>query len=435
MRRILLPVKRVVARAVRAALIRHGRGEPDDLTGADRRVTIMLVSAWGMGGTIRAAHNVAKHLAATGYDVELVSIMRSREEPFFGSFPPGVKAIALDDRRPGATPWYLRPVRALLRTRSSVLCHHADLSYSMWNLWSDVRAARVLRGRTGFLVATRPALNILAADLSPPGMITVGLEQMNLGHHNKPLRAAMARRYSKLDVLVALTAEDVEAYDRLLGGRVRLARIPNTVHDVSGSPADLDSRTILAAGRFVYQKGFDMLVEAFRAVHAAHPDWRLRICGRGELMEEITRAVSDHGVGSAVELPGPSDDMPGEMERASLYALSSRFEGFPLVLLEAMGKGMGVVAFDCPTGPRDIIDDHRNGLLVPAKDVEALAAAMIEMIEDVELRRRCGQAAAKTALEYTIEAIGPLWEELFQDLAARRPQTTGASDPGPRVEA
>jgi glycosyltransferase involved in cell wall biosynthesis len=417
MRSILLRLKRLVARGLRRVLIRYARAEPRDRTGAERRVTIMLTSAWGMGGTIRAAHNLAKHLAANGYDVELLSVMRTREEPFFGSFPPGVRATALDDRRPGATPAYLRPIRAVLRSRSSVIMHHADRNYPQWSVWADVRVAHALRRRTGYLVVTRPGLNILAADISPPGMITVGLEQMNLSHHIKPLRAAMARRYKGLDVLVALTEQDVAAYDRLLKGRVKLARIPNTVHDVDGARADLDSRTVLAAGRFVYQKGFDMLIEAFAVVHAAHPDWRLRICGRGELDAPIRQSVAEHGLEDVVELPGPSDDMPGEMERASVYVLSSRFEGFPLVLLEAMGKGMAVVAFDCPTGPRDIVDDHRNGILVPAKDVRALAAGILEMIEDDGLRRRCAAAATETAHEYTIDAIGPRWEELFKELA------------------
>jgi glycosyltransferase involved in cell wall biosynthesis len=281
----------------------------------------------------------------------------------------------------------------------------------------DLQLILALRRRTGFLVGTRPGLNILAALLRPPGMTTVGLEQMNLGHHVKALKKGMARSYGGLDVLVALTEEDREAYEKLLDGRVRLAVIPNTVHDVGGPPADLDSRTVLAAGRLVHQKGFDMLIEAFARVHAAQPDWRLKICGGGELQGRLVAAVAEHGLEDVVELPGPCSDLPGEMERASIYALSSRFEGFPLVLLEAMGKGMAVVAFDCPTGPRDIVDDHRNGILVPPKDVEAFAAGLLELIEDDELRRRCGPAAAETARQYTIEAIGPRWEALFRDLA------------------
>ena len=248
-------------------------------------------------------------------------------------------------------------------------------------------------------------------------MTIVGLEQMNLGHHIKALRKGMARSYGGLDVLVALTEEDREAYRKLLDGKVRLAVIPNTVYEVVGPRADLDSRTVLAAGRLAYQKGFDMLIAAFARVHAAQPGWKLKICGGGELEDPLREAVAEHGLEGVVDVAGPCADMPGEMERASIYALSSRFEGFPLVLLEAMGKGMAVVAVDCPTGPRDIIDDHRNGLLVPPKDIEALAAGLLELIEDDGLRRRCGPAAAETAKQYTIDAVGPRWEALFRDLA------------------
>jgi glycosyltransferase involved in cell wall biosynthesis len=100
--------------------------------------------------------------------------------------------------------------------------------------------------------------------------------------------------------------------------------------------------------------------------------------------------------------------------------LSSRFEGFPLVLLEAMEAGMAVVAFDCPTGPADIIEDHRNGLIVPAKDVDALGAALLEMIQDDELRRRCAAGAIESAREYTMDAVGPRWDALLADLRGAR---------------
>jgi glycosyltransferase involved in cell wall biosynthesis len=108
------------------------------------------------------------------------------------------------------------------------------------------------------------------------------------------------------------------------------------------------------------------------------------------------------------------------MAQASIYVLSSRFEGFPLVLIEAMSKGMACVAFDCPTGPADIVDDHRNGLLVPAKDVEGLTAALMEMVADEELRRRCGEAAVETAERFTMAAIGPRWDEMMQALLQER---------------
>ena len=113
-------------------------------------------------------------------------------------------------------------------------------------------------------------------------------------------------------------------------------------------------------------------------------------------------------------IEGPAEDIGADMAESAVFVLSSRFEGFPLILLEAMSKGMGIVSFDCPTGPADIVDDHRNGLLVPAEDVEGLARAIREIVEDEELRRRMAGAAIETAQQYTIEAIGPLWEELLR---------------------
>ncbi|HWM12363.1 MAG TPA: glycosyltransferase, partial [Solirubrobacteraceae bacterium] len=122
-------------------------------------------------------------------------------------------------------------------------------------------------------------------------------------------------------------------------------------------------------------------------------------------------------LGDRVELAGAAPDLGAELAKASVFVLSSRREGYPLVLLEAMSKGLAVAAFDCPTGPRDIVVDRENGMIVPPKDPEAFAEGLLALIEDEELRRRCGAAAAVTARDYTIEAIGPRWEALFRELA------------------
>ena len=112
------------------------------------------------------------------------------------------------------------------------------------------------------------------------------------------------------------------------------------------------------------------------------------------------------------------------MAQASIYVLSSRFEGFPLVLIEAMAKGMAVVAFDCPTGPRDIVRGPRERPADPAQDVEALSAGILEMIEDEELRRRCGAAAVDAAARYTMAADRPA---LGRDAARARAGAVGSA--------
>ena len=413
---------RAATAAVRRPLLRYASARLSSVEepGADGRVTILLFSAWGMGGTIRTTLNLAAYLAER-YEVEIISVMRSRERPFFGAFPPGVKVTALDDKRPDAVrPAPTALTRRLLRMCPSVLVHPSERWAPWFSLWTDVRLARKLRGRSGFLIATRPGLNLIAAQVAAPGLITIGEEHMHLRHHARSLRKSMERLYPKLDAFTVLTEGTRREYEAILDGRPRLAVIPNSVRELGGRTADLEAKTVLAAGRLVSQKGFDYLIPAFAQVAAAHPDWRLRICGRGKLRKRLQGMIEDHGLADVVTLAPPADDMGAELESASVFALSSRFEGFPLMLLEAMSKGMAVVSFDCPTGPADLIDDHRNGVLAPPRDAEALATALLEMVEDAELRRRCAAAAVETARRYRMEAIGPMWDDLLREVREER---------------
>jgi glycosyltransferase involved in cell wall biosynthesis len=414
-------LKRITTDLVRAALLRHVRAAPraEELAGADRRVFIVLWKAWSMGGTIRAAFNLAEYLTERGYEVEVISAVRDREEPFFGAFPAGVRVTTLLDRRSSRPRSPL--LERLLRSLPSLLMPEADRAVTAFSLWTDIRLVRRLRGRAGFLMGTRPGVNAAIARLDAPGLITIGLEQMNYKKHIRKMRKLIRQHYRGLDALVVLTEEDCAEYDRVFDGAIPLLhRIPNTVRPLAGAKADLDAKVVYSAGRLRKQKGFDFLIPAWAETAHLHPEWRLRLRGAGELRERLEALIEEYDVTDTVTLEGPADDIGADMAQASIFVLSSRFEGFPLTLLEAMSKGMGVVSFDCPTGPADIIDDHRNGLLVPPQDIESLAHAIREMVEDEELRRRAGAAAVETAQQYTMEAIGPQWEALFSELVSRR---------------
>jgi glycosyltransferase involved in cell wall biosynthesis len=411
----------VFSALVRRALVRYAQGAPG---GGDDpgRVVILLSSAWGMGGTIRAAINLAGWLAQSR-EVEIITPYRRRDEPFFGTFPAGVTVTALADERPGRGPRGATGLGyTVLRRFSSVLCPSADRLRKDHSLWSDVQLVRRLRGRAGILIGTRPGLNIMIAQLSPPGFRTVGLEQMHLANHRQRLRAAIARWYPQLDALVALTEQDVEEYDRLLDGGLRLASIPNTVRPLGGPEVDPSTKVAVAAGRLgrLGQKGFDLLLAAWAQVAERHPDWRLVIHGEGELRPELESMTRELGLAGGVELPGAATDMGRAMAEGSVFVLSSRFEGFPLILLEAMSKGLACASFDCPTGPAEIIDHGGNGLIVPAEDVGALSRAIVELIEDERLRARLGSVARETAAEYEMAAIGPRWDQLLESLEPAR---------------
>jgi glycosyltransferase involved in cell wall biosynthesis len=151
-----------------------------------------------------------------------------------------------------------------------------------------------------------------------------------------------------------------------------------------------------------------------------HPGWQLRIYGRGSLHGELTALIGRLGLTGRARLMGFSADLPQQLATGSVFAMSSRFEGFPMVLLEAMGCGLPPVSFDCPTGPGDIISSGRDGLLVPPRDVAALAAALEKMITDPALRRSAGLAAHRTVQQYSADRISQRWEDLFAELAAAR---------------
>jgi glycosyltransferase involved in cell wall biosynthesis len=151
----------------------------------------------------------------------------------------------------------------------------------------------------------------------------------------------------------------------------------------------------------------------------AHPDWQLRIHGAGPQRAELRRIILEHELYESVFLMGPTPQLGEALAAGSIFAMSSRFEGFGMVIVEAMSKGLAVVSYDCPRGPSEIITHGSDGLLVPELDVAALGSALAELAGDEERRRAYGQAAVETARRYDREAIGAQWDALLHRLGSR----------------
>ncbi len=407
---VLRLVRRTVLVAVKTARpLTAARGPASGGSGR-LRVRILLLHAHGMGGTTRAVLNLAGQLATT-HDVEIISLRRNRDEPFF-PFPAGVTVTALDD--------HIGPrgrACRLLSRLPSVLTPVEDASFRWLSLWSDLRlAARLASLRCDVLIGTRPSLNLLIAEIAPRGVLTIGQDHMNLGSYRRELRTAITRRYRRLDVVAVLTETSLADYGAALAGApVKIVKIPNSLPALSGGSATGEARVVLAAGRLIPQKGFDLLIEAFSLVAPKHPDWTLRIFGSGAQRDALRKMIAERGLGDRIDLRGRTTDLAAEMSKAAVYALSSRHEGLPMVLIEAMSKGLAIVAFDCPTGPAEMITHRRDGLLVPAEDVAAFAAALDEVLGDDDLRRGLAAGAATAARAYDPAVIGASWNALLAD--------------------
>ncbi|MEZ7123947.1 glycosyltransferase family 4 protein [Nonomuraea sp. AD125B] len=415
---------RALARKGRSAALRLYRGynrrkarsAPPPST---QRIHILLLHAHGMGGTIRTVFNLAGYLAEE-HDVEIVSILKEAEEPFF-PIDPRVRFRFLDDRlRPSRN-----PLRALLSKRPSRLIPQEESAYHRFNMWTDLQLARYIRSLdTGVLMGTRPGLNLVMAQLALPGVITIGQEHVALRTQPEPVQKLIKWRYRRLDALVTLTRADLNDYREALPKKPRkLTRIPNAVPPMSGDPSKLDAKVAVAVGRMTRIKGFHRLITAWETVAAAHPDWKLRIFGAGPQEDNLRAQIAEAGLQDKVELPGPTTDVGAELEKASVYVMSSRHEGFPMTVLEAMAKGLAIVSFNSPHGPKEMIKNEVDGLLIKPRTNANLAAGIIRVIEDEQLRRDLGAGALEKAETYSVEAVGRKWDALLAELLARRDGT------------
>lgn len=220
------------------------------------------------------------------------------------------------------------------------------------------------------------------------------------------------RKIKKADCVVTLTQEDKEFW-RTYTKRIEV--IPNILTITPKKVNDYRSKRIIAAGRYVHQKGFDLLLEAWHIINKNVSDWHLYIFGN-ENREPYQKIVDKYKMNNNTHLMGATKDIAGEFSKSSIFVLSSRFEGFGLVLAEAMSCGLPCVSFDCPYGPRDIITNREDGFLVENGNLEALSEAIKRLMTDEDLRRSMGEKALINVARYDSSNIMNRWEELFSSL-------------------
>jgi len=221
---------------------------------------------------------------------------------------------------------------------------------------------------------------------------------------------SLVSKLKRLDSFVVLTEEDKQAWPELKNVIV----IPDPLSFIPTQQSPLTEKRVIAVGRYVYQKGFDLLLRAWARIEKQYPDWQLAIFGDGN-RTPYEKLVKELGVDKTrCHLNGPTTNIQQEYVNSSLLVFSSRFEGFGMVLVEAMACGLPVISFACPCGPKDIIKDGEDGFLVDNGNVEALAANMFQLMGDESLRVSMSQAGQDNSHRFSMEQITIRWRAIFE---------------------
>ena len=247
---------------------------------------------------------------------------------------------------------------------------------------------------------------------------TAGLRVIGMSHESYEASRSSSRYarvkkfYPDVDRMLALTEEDSDAWAR--SGMSNAGAMPNPLMTTPVTLPDLDQPTVVTLRRLAHDKGIDMLLEAWSAIAAQYPDWRLSVYGSGPDEESLRRQARELGLDDQQIFRGLTTDLDAALSNASIYALPSREEGFPIALMEAMAYGLPSVAFDCAPGIRELLENEVSGLLINPGNVPGFAAALERLMKDADLRRRLGGQARESVGQFSPDAVVDRWEHLFE---------------------
>lgn len=375
------------------------------------KILYCMCSLYNPGGMERVLLNKVRYLREKmGWDVSVVTTDQ-HGRPTFYPFPEGVRVIDLginytDDN--GKNP-VLKTLGYLRRRRK----HRKALTELLLRERPDI-VDSLYPSESSFIPAIKDgSKKVLELHFNKFFRLQYGRSGL-LGLADRLRTRQDERIVRRFDSFVVLTEEDKGYW----GNLPNISVIPNAAITSEARRSDCSAHRVIAVGRLDYQKGFDRLIEAWGIVkkNPEYSDWRLDIFGQGEWKEMLEDMIIRKGLSDSAMLNKPTNSINEEYSKSSMIVMTSHYEGFGMVLVEAMLCGVPAIAFNCKCGPKDIIDDGRNGLLVPEGDVPALADAMKKLMRDETLRQRMGAEALKIRDKYSEKKVMDSWVRLLESL-------------------
>ncbi|MGW7317804.1 glycosyltransferase [Streptomyces sp. NPDC054854] len=375
-----------------------------------RDVFLVSNSVDELGGVTTWSHQMARLLTDRGHRVHVVGIAPVAEEirqklpadlPYatttlYDAHPPKARRLQGIKGRLNA------PERRRQAVRRAGMRDRAETLSGLF------RAARP----GGVVIVTQVWAMEWVALADTKGLSVIGMSHESFEASQKSTRGDRVRRhYSQVDRLLVLTPEDADLWIR--AGMENVDSMPNPLPFMPDSPAPRTSKVVASVGRLAFEKGVDLLLDAWADAAPHHPDWTLRIHGAGIEEESLRAHCASLGLDDSVEWMGSTDDVLGALRGASVFAQASRAEGFPITLLEAMAAGLPVAAFDCAPGVREIVEHGEDGLLARLGNTMELAGHLDALMSDADLRDRLGDAGFRSVRRFSSDEITDRWETLF----------------------
>ncbi|MEV0778254.1 glycosyltransferase [Streptomyces sp. NPDC050428] len=376
---------------------------------APPRDLILLANATDvLGGVTAWTHHMAHLFGDHGHRVQVVGIHEAELKLTLPEQPP-YRVTALYPAHP-PTPW--RPRTPLdhvnLAARRRERARVADKRRAVARLSEIFRAA----GPGALVIVTQvwPMEWVLEADTR--GLRLIGMSHESYEYSKRCHRFRWIKNsYPLVDRWLTLTQEDADAW--IAEGFDNVGAMPNALGALPPLPSPRTEKTVASIGRLDDQKGIDLLLETWSLVADERPDWRLRIYGAGQDSTALKEQCTELGLDDSVDWMGRTDDVAGALAASSVFVQSSRGEGFPLALMEAMASGVPCAAFDCAPGVREIIRDGEDGLLAPPGATDALADRLLRLTGNRRLRDTLGDRARANVQRYSEAEILRRWHELF----------------------
>ncbi len=375
------------------------------------KIAYCLAGTYNPGGMERIVVGKANWLAAHGYEVAIVTTEQAGRPDFF-PLNENISRVDLDIMY--SETLQLSPIPKFFDRTRRMKWHRKKLTTFLFDFRPDITIS-TFGNEVTFLPKIKDGSKKIA-EIHFSRWFRLQANRRGVWKWiDKVLTWQDKKALSRYDKFVGLTHEDLKNWNNVPNVEV----IPNFVTiKPPKHPATLSQKSMIAVGRLAYQKGYERLIAAWAIVYIRFPDWKLNIYGGGELQSVLQHDIDTRHLESVITIHKPVSDITSRYLESSAFVLSSRFEGFGLVLTEAMACGLPLISYTCPCGPRDIIQDGYNGLLVPEGDVEALANAIIKVIEDRELRLEMGRNALEESKKYLQDDIMPRWVDLFQRVSS-----------------